>query len=173
MNTYQCINDMISDDERKQLLSQAMNIKMWSYKISDYKLEESCGIIKLNIEGIVKKLVNRVNPTLKFFMADFGKFSSKETIAIHKDTDTVSGRDSNITWALYPELKDFSPIQYWNEDKTFNEVVNYEKKPLIVNTKKYHSVDNTSEYDRYTFQLCFYDPIEKLVDLDLQGKLFI
>ena len=34
-------------------------------------------------------------------------------------------------------------------------------------------VDNTSKYDRYCFQLCYYDPIEKLVDLDLQGKLFI
>ena len=173
MNTYQCLNDIINDDERKQLLSQAMNIKMWSTKISDYRLEMDSGIKQLEIEGIIKKIVNRVNPTLKFFIANFAKFTSNDYIVIHKDTDTVPGRSSNITWALYPEIKDYTPIQYWNDDKTFNEVVDFEKKPLVINTRKYHSVDNTSKYDRYCFQLCYYDPIEKLVDLDLQGKLFI
>ena len=51
--------------------------------------------------------------------------------------------------------------------------MNFNSYRNVINTRKYHSVDNTSKYDRYCFQLCYYDPIEKLVDLDLQGKLFI
>ena len=39
MNTYQCINDIITEDERKQLLSEAMNFKWWNDKFSFQVLE--------------------------------------------------------------------------------------------------------------------------------------
>ena len=47
----------------------------------------------------------------------------------------------------------------------------YSKKPLIINTSNYHSVHNNN-FNRYTFQLCSNDPIEKLVELDKKNELF-
>ncbi len=195
MNTYQCKNDMITKDERKQLLSETMNFKLWSDKVSFQVLEfdplkqhfclykfskdldeknydEIRELKKSPLEGLFTKLINKTNSKLKFFIAAYVKFASGGGVRIHKDTDTVPGRASSITWALSP-LKDFSPIRFYNEDKTFNEDVYYKEKPLLVNTNNYHTVDNKSEQPRYSFQLCFYDPIEKLVELDQKGELFI
>jgi hypothetical protein len=182
MNSYQCINDIINVDERKQLLSQAMNCNYHNYKT--YKGTHtglqvvSTGDEKLPLDGLVKELVSRVNPNLKFFIAVFMKFAPNDgtgigsnNYGIHKDDHL--GRTSCITWALYPELKDFSPVKYYNEDETFNEAVYYKEKPLIITTRNNHSVDNKSEKARYTFQICFYDSIEKLAELDQKGELFI
>tara|TARA_B100000214_G_scaffold350601_1_gene304393 strand:+ start:4051 stop:4617 length:567 start_codon:yes stop_codon:yes gene_type:complete len=174
-NTYQCKTDIISKDERKQLLSQAMNCHYHGYETNKgthtglQVVSTSDG--KLPLDGLVKKFVDRVNPKLKFFIADFIKFAPKDGIFIHKDDHL--GRASCITWALYPPLKDFSPVKYYNEDKTFQEAVYYEDKPLIISTRNYHSCNNESEVARYTFQICFYDSIEKLAALDKKGELFI
>ena len=182
MNSYQCINDIISIDERKQLLSEAKSYNYENYKtykgtptgiqvVSTYK-----GAVP--IVGLVKKMINKTNPKLNFFIAVFMKFAPNDgtgignnNYGIHKDDHL--GRTSCITWALYPELKDFSPIKYYNEDETFNEAVYYKEKPLIITTRNNHSVDNKSEKARYTFQICFYDSIEKLAELDQKGELFI
>ena len=198
MNTYQCINDIINVDERKQLLSEAMsynyetNITKGIYppKVSYYHNHKiykgtPTGIQVVStykgavpIVGLVKEMINKTNPKLGFFIAVFMKFAPKDgtgigskNYGIHKDDHR--GRTSCITWALYPELKDFSPIKYYNEDETFNEAVYYKEKPLIITTRNNHSVDNKSEEARYTFQICFYDPIEKLAELDQKGELFI
>ena len=170
MNTYQCKNDIINEDERKQLLSQARGCDYYNY--TTYKgTNTGLQVVKLPIDGLVKKLVNKTNSKLKFFIADFIKFYPK--VGIHPHKDDHLGRASCITWALYPSLKDFCPIKYYNEDKTFNEEVYYEKKPLIITTRNNHSCSNESEVERYTFQLCFYDPIEKLAELDQKDELFI
>ena len=60
----------------------------------------------------------------------------------------------------------------YNDDKTFNEDVYYQEKPLIVSTAKNHCCFNESKEPRYTFQICFYDPIERLAELDQKGELF-
>ncbi len=175
MNTYQCKNNIISKDERKQLLSQAMNCN-YHYHITKKgthtKLQVvSTGDGQLPLDGLVKEVVNRVNPNLKFFIANFLKFGPKAGLFIHKDGHL--GRATCITWALYPPLKDFSPISYYNEDETFVETVYYREKPLIITTRNNHSCNNESEVDRISFQICFYDPIEKLAELDQRGELFI
>ena len=178
MNTYQCINDIITEDERNQLLSEAMNFKLWNDKFSfqvlefypDSKillsmfskdLEDSSFTDILDFTSpLIKKIMSKVNSKLTLKQAAFVKMPIKGGIKIHKDTDTIPGRRTCITWALSP-IKDFSPVIFYNEDKTFNEKVYYEKKPLIINTSKYHSVDNQIE-PRYTFQLCFYETIEEV-----------
>ena len=194
MNTYQCKNDIITKEERKKLLSESMNFKLWSDRVSTYKpVEADTGIIvmkskegdtykatkdyekfmiKSPLEGLFTKLVNKTNPKLKFFIAAYVKFADNNGVVTHKDTDTIVGRRSCVNWALSP-LKQFPPIRFYNEDKTFNEDVYYKEKPLIVNTGNYHSVNNTSGQPRYSFQICFYDPIETLVKLDQKGELFI
>ena len=75
MNTYQCKTDIISEDERKQLLSQAMDCNYHSYE-TDKGTHTGLQVVstrngKLPLEGLVKKLVNRVNPKLKFSSGDF------------------------------------------------------------------------------------------------------
>ena len=60
-----------------------------------------------------------------------------------------------------------------SKDETFVETVYYGEKPLIITTRNNHSCNNESEVDRISFQLCFYDPIEKLAELDQRGELFI
>ena len=168
MNTYQCKNDIINPDERKQLLSEARNAVYNNYK-TNKGTHTGLQVVSAN-NDVVKKLVNKINPKLKYSGAVFVKFASKDGIFIHIDDHL--GRASCITWALYPPLKDFSPVKYYNEDETFNETVYYEEKPLIITTRNNHSCNNESEVDRYTFQLCFYDPIEKLAELDQKGELF-
>ena len=175
MNTYQCKTDIISAEEKFKLLSQAMNCNYHNYE-TDKKTHTGLQVVstgdgKLPLEGLVKELVNKVYPKLIFFIADFIKFAPKDGIFIHKDDHL--GRTSCITWALYPDLKDFSPVKYYNEDKSFNEAVYYEDKPLIITTRNNHSCNNESEVARYTFQICFYDSIEKLAELDQKGELFI
>ena len=116
-------------------------------------------------------MISKVNPNLKLKQAAYVKIPVGGGVRVHKDTDTIQGRRTCITWAL-SSIKDFSPVIFYNDDKTFNEEVYYEDKPLILNTGKYHSVDNETE-SRYSYQICFYDPIETLVELDKKGELFI
>ena len=197
MNTYQCKDDIINADEKGQLLSEVKNISLWSNKLSYYAPKDDTGtgirVMKVRedddyhqtkvykefiknqkspLEGLFEKLVNKINPKLKFFVVDYIRFAPMDDITIHKDTDTVPGRASCITWPLYPELKDFSPVKYYNDDKTFNDDVYYQEKPLIVSTAKNHCCFNGSQEARFTFQICFYDPIERLAELDQKGELF-
>ena len=189
MNTYQCINDIITEDERKQLLSEAMNFKWWNDKFSfqvlefypDSKillsmfskdLEESSFKDILDFTSpLIKKLISKVNPKLTLKQAAYVKIPVGGGVRVHKDTDSIPGRRTCITWAL-SSIKDFSPVIFYNEDKTFNEKVYYKEKPLILNTSKYHSVDNETE-PRYSFQLCFYETIEEILELYKKGKVFI
>ena len=82
MNTYQCINDIITEDERKQLLSEAMNFKLWNDKFPfqvleiypDSKillsmfskdLEDSSFTDILDFTSpLIKKIMSKVNPKL-------------------------------------------------------------------------------------------------------------
>tara|TARA_B100000073_G_C23724433_1_gene568773 strand:- start:1839 stop:2357 length:519 start_codon:yes stop_codon:yes gene_type:complete len=172
MNTYQCLNDIITKDERKQLLYEVKNIKVWDdYSDTSNLKVVSTGKGTLPLKGLVKKLINKVNPKLKFWIADFIKFAPKKGIVVHKDD--LPGRTSCITWALSPSLDKFSPIKYYDENEKFVEEVYYKEKPLIITTQNNHNCFNDSEEIRYTFQICFYDKIEKLVELDQKGKLFI
>ena len=89
MNTYQCKTDIISVEEKFKLLSQAMNCNYHNYE-TDKKTHTGLQVVstgdgKLPLEGLVKELVNKVNPKLKFFIADFIKFAPKDGIFIHKD----------------------------------------------------------------------------------------
>jgi len=172
MNTYQCVNDIITKDERKQLLSEAKNIKVWDDYLDTSNLKVvGTGKGTLPFKGLVKKLVNKMNPTLKFFIADFIKFAPKKGIVPH--TDDLPGRSSCITWALSPSLDKFSPIKYYDENEKLVEEIYYKEKPLIITTENTHNCFNDSDETRYTFQICFYDKIEKLVELDKKGELFI
>ena len=60
MNTYQCKNDIINEDERKQLLSQARGCDYYNYT-TDKGTNTGLQVVKLPIDGLVKKLVNKTN----------------------------------------------------------------------------------------------------------------
>ena len=177
MNTYQCKNDIINEHEKKQLISEAMSYEYVKLNIEGTRFTNhgKSGTIStykgdLLIVGLVKKMINSINPKLKFSIANFTKFAPNDYLFIH--TDDHHGRATCITWALYPSLNDFSPVKYYNEDETLNEVIYYEKNPLIITTKNKHSCKNESTEYRYTFQICFYDPIETLAELDQKEELF-
>ena len=177
MNTYQCKSDIISVNEKEKLLSEARNYKYVNYMPDEGPeagLEFISTLNERNKNSIpidtVKQFINRINPQCNFFIATFIKFASKANIYIHKDDHL--GRSSSITWALQPSLENFSPVKYYNEDQTFNESVYYESNPLIISTRNWHSCENPYKEDRYTFQLCYYNNIEELAELDKKGELF-
>ena len=72
MHTYQCKTDIISVEEKFKLLSQAMNCNYHNYE-TDKKTHTGLQVVstgdgKLPLEGLVKELVNKVNPKLKFYL---------------------------------------------------------------------------------------------------------
>jgi len=177
MNTYQCKSDIISVSEKEKLLAEARTYNYVNYitdKGTPAGLEFISTLNERNKDSIpintVNQFINRINPQCNFFIATFIKFASKANIFIHKDNHL--GRSSSITWALYPNLENFSPVKYYDEEQSFNESVYYESNPLIISTRNYHSCENLYKEDRYTFQLCYYNSIEELAELDKKGELF-
>ena len=111
MNTYQCKDDIINADEKGQLLSEVKNISLWSNKLSYYAPKDDTGtgirVMKVRedddyhqtkvykefiknqkspLEGLFEKLVNKINPKLKFFVVDYIRFAPMDDITIHKDS---------------------------------------------------------------------------------------
>jgi hypothetical protein len=122
--------------------------------------------------GVIKKIINLINPSLNFYNVLFMYFPVGKFTAIHTDGQVT--RKSVITWALSP-LETFSPTTFYTADRKIIETVYYNSKPLIFSTDCYHSVglEVKNNHNRYSFQICFMDPIEKLVELEQQGKLFV
>jgi hypothetical protein len=175
MNTYECKTDIIDINERKQLLSEVMDCDFHTYttdKGTNTQLHVVSTPSGLPLSGLVENIIKKVNPKLNFFAAICLKFPPDVGLFIH--TDDHPGRATCITWPLQPELKDYTPVKYYNSSEEYIETVHYGEMPLILNTTLNHSVpNNESEKDRICFQLCFYDPIETLAELDERGELFI
>ena len=106
----------------------------------------------------------KINPELEYGGALFIKFHANAVIETH--IDDHKGRSTVIAFPLSPEWPHFAPITYNGVD------THYKERPLVLNTQIEHSVTNNN-YDRYSYQLCFGDTIDKIIELDLQNKIFV
>lgn len=173
MNTYECNFDLDIKD-RAMLLSLATQLDYDVYitnKGTTTGLNYTSTVRNVPVTGVVKKLISMLNSDINFTGAVFVHFFPNDSIFPHSDDDSL--RASCITWALAPSINNFAPVNYYTEcnEEAYEETVYYSKKPLIINTSNYHSVHNNN-FNRYTFQLCSNDPIEKLVELDKKNELF-
>ena len=193
MNAYECQFEL-DEIDRNQLLKEAQAFD-YNYHITEngYNPEDSIKARKLTSEEgielplsflrgypaeilnteIIKKMTSLINSSLNFCSALYIHFGVNQGTMPHIDHNT--NRKTIIAWALSPFIDLFSPITYYSDYKTVIETVYYTYNPLIFSTQSMHSVgfETKNNYDRYSFQLCFADPIEKLVELEQQGKLFV
>jgi hypothetical protein len=121
---------------------------------------------------IIEKMINLINPSLKLHNVLYMYFQKGASTPIHLDEN--EHRRTVIAWALSP-LETFSPITFYTTYREIIETVYYTSKPLMFNPLNYHSVglEVKNNYDRYSFQLCYNEPIGKLIELEQQGKLFV
>lgn len=106
----------------------------------------------------------KINPELEYGGALFIKFHAHTIIETH--IDDHKGRSTVIAFPLSPDWPHFAPITYNGVD------THYTEQPLVLNTQVEHSVTNNN-YDRYSYQLCFGESIDKIIELDLQNKIFV
>ena len=177
MNTYEC-NYILDLEIKKKLLSQAQNQTKFRKYLTDNgtitELDvasnwENSGIISTNEVNYIQSLINN---KFKINAVVFLKFLPNAFIFPHVD-DSLS-RTSCITWALSPEIENFSPVKYYNSynENDLNEIKYYSEKPLILNTRNIHSMKNNN-FERISVQLCLSNTIEELALADLKNELFI
>lgn len=176
MNTYES-NFVLDNTIKKSLLEQAKKTVFREYKTDRGTSSELLVASSGPNKGIVKTdeiryLENLINKKFVVNTVVFLKFLPGASIFPHVDDSLL--RTSCITWALTPDIKNFSPVFYHKsfDDFSFSEIKYYSEKPLILNTRNVHSMKNNN-FERISIQLCLSNPITELVLADLNGDLFV
>ena len=157
----------------KSLLCQAHNTEFINYvgasSGSSYDLKIASSAKHITKTPTISYMMNNIiNPDLNIEGCVYLHFEPNKKIPPHVD-DSLK-RTSCITWALFPDIENFAPVIFYDENGNEKDKVYYTNKPLILNTRYRHGVQNNNS-DRYSFQLCLNNPIEELVELDKENKL--
>ena len=135
---------------------------------STYELKVASTASEIDKTPLIEQMTNLVNPNLVVEGCVYLYFEPNKTIPPHIDDSTK--RTSAITWALSPDIKNFAPVLFHDENNNLERVFHYSNKPLILNTRYKHSVKNNS-YHRYSFQICLQNSIEELIEFDQENGI--
>ena len=123
-------------------------------------------MIKYDIVTQIEKLLH---PDLCFSHSAFLKFPKNKGIDPHIDLNLK--RQTCLVWALHPNLDNFAPVTFYDNDLQPFKVF-YRKTPMLLNTQKKHSVENTN-FDRYSFQICFNEHIDQIYTFHKRNGIFV
>ena len=162
---------------KSKLLDQAYNTKfknMFEVDPNNSKSQgeyndieiASCGSFtsrEITITPLIEQMMNLINPNLVVEGCMYLHLRPNQWFPPHVDESLI--RESIIAWTLSPDIENFAPAMFHDENDKIEKVFYYSDKPSILNTRYRHSVKNNS-YDRYSFQLLFRYPIEELIEFD-------
>ena len=118
---------------------------------------------EITITPLIKQMINLINPNLFIEGCMYLHILPNQWFPPHVDESLL--RESVIAWTLSPDIENFAPVMFHDENDKIEKVFYYSDKPSLLNTRYKHSVKNNS-YDRYSFQLMFRNTIEELIEFD-------
>jgi len=141
----------IEEDLRQELIQTAKNTNYKSY----YELNLS----DLDDKDCLKRIVDKFKVFEEIQTYAFLKLNKGTNVWPHADPN----RYVNIYIPLYPEGRDYQPLEIYYNNKIYG-ISKNTKKVYVWNTRILHAVINNCEYDRYNLQLSLYIPYQEFYE---------
>ena len=126
--------------------------------------------IKMKDIPILQTMFDLIQPNITITASGFIRFLPGRHTVPHVD-DSLA-RTTALTFPLTPEPKWFAPTIGFKPNSMKPETVMYwDGRPGLLNTRERHAVYN-NKYPRHTFQICFREPLDDVLELHKHGKLF-